>query len=58
MDSHIAPVEQENAYRLINHGPTVLVSASHDGVENVISNQMLRLDQPTADLRVGLNGAS
>lgn len=33
MDSHIAPVKLEEAYRLFNHGPTVLVSASHDGVE-------------------------
>ncbi|NCH56517.1 flavin reductase family protein [Cronobacter muytjensii] len=33
----MAPVPLEKAYRLINHGPTVLVSARHDGVENVMA---------------------
>jgi flavin reductase (DIM6/NTAB) family NADH-FMN oxidoreductase RutF len=37
MDSHIAPVELGKANRLINHGPTVLVSAGHDGVDNVMA---------------------
>ncbi|OXI88317.1 flavin reductase [Burkholderia sp. AU33423] len=37
MDSHIAPVELKKAYRLLNHGPTVLVSARHDGVDNVMA---------------------
>lgn len=37
MDTHIAPVELAKAYRLINHGPTVLVSATHDGVANVMA---------------------
>ena len=37
MDSHIASVLLEKAYRLINHGPTVLVSARHDGVDNVMA---------------------
>jgi flavin reductase (DIM6/NTAB) family NADH-FMN oxidoreductase RutF len=37
MDSHIAPVDLKKSYRLINHGPTVLVSASHDGVTNVMA---------------------
>ncbi|MYM32921.1 flavin reductase [Duganella sp. FT94W] len=37
MDHHIVPVELQKAYRLLNHGPTVLVSASHEGVENVMS---------------------
>ncbi|MRW90284.1 flavin reductase [Duganella sp. FT80W] len=37
MDQHIKPVALEKAYRLLNHGPTVLVSASHDGVDNVMS---------------------
>ncbi|MYM75349.1 flavin reductase [Duganella sp. FT134W] len=37
MDAHIKPVALEKAYRLLNHGPTVLVSASHGGVENVMS---------------------
>ncbi len=37
MDSHISPVDLQKAYRLINHGPTVLVSASHAGVDNVMA---------------------
>ncbi|MDV6343167.1 flavin reductase family protein [Nitrosomonas sp. Is37] len=37
MDNHIFPVELKKAYRLINHGPTVLVSARHDGVDNVMA---------------------
>lgn len=37
MDQHIKPVALEKAYRLLNHGPTVLVSASHGGVANVMS---------------------
>ena len=37
MHSHIKPVELAKAYRLINHGPTVLVSASHAGVDNVMA---------------------
>ncbi|EKK5269097.1 flavin reductase family protein [Cronobacter dublinensis] len=35
--SFMAPVALEKAYRLINHGPTVLVSARHGGVENVMA---------------------
>lgn len=34
---HIKPVELSKAYRLINHGPTVLVSARHDGVDDVMA---------------------
>jgi flavin reductase (DIM6/NTAB) family NADH-FMN oxidoreductase RutF len=37
MDQHISPVELKKAYRLINHGPTVLVSARHGGVDNVMA---------------------
>lgn len=37
MNSHMAPVELPKAYRLLNHGPTVLVSARHAGVDNVMS---------------------
>ncbi|GAB7543107.1 flavin reductase family protein [Cupriavidus sp. 8B] len=37
MDKHIAPVALEKAYRLINHGPTVLVSARHGGMQNVMA---------------------
>ncbi|ACT05568.1 flavin reductase domain protein FMN-binding [Dickeya chrysanthemi Ech1591] len=37
MNSTMSPVELEKAYRLVNHGPTVLVSACHDGVEDVMA---------------------
>lgn len=37
MNEHIAPVPLEKAYRLVNHGPTVLVSARHNGVDNVMA---------------------
>jgi flavin reductase (DIM6/NTAB) family NADH-FMN oxidoreductase RutF len=37
MNKHIAAVELKKAHRLINHGPTVLVSASHEGVDNVMA---------------------
>lgn len=37
MHSHFQPVDLHKAYRLLNHGPTVLVSASHDGVDNVMA---------------------
>ena len=33
----IQPVELEKFYRLINHGPTVMVSAKADNIENVMS---------------------
>lgn len=37
MKAHFLPVELAKAYRLINHGPTVLVSSAHRGVENVMA---------------------
>lgn len=37
MHAAIAPVPLDKAYRLLNHGPTVLVSARHDGVDNVMA---------------------
>ena len=37
MDSHILPVALDKAYRLLNHGPTVLVPASFDGVDNAMA---------------------
>lgn len=37
MNSHFQPVDLKKAYRLLNHGPTVLVSASHEGVDNVMA---------------------
>jgi len=35
MNEHMKAVEQKKAVRLINHGPTVLVSARHDGVSTM-----------------------
>lgn len=37
MIPHAAPVALDKAYRLLNHGPTVLVSARAGGVENVMA---------------------
>lgn len=37
MNDFIAPVDPAKAYRLLNHGPTVLVSARHAGVDNVMA---------------------
>ncbi|MCI8211286.1 flavin reductase [Pseudomonas sp. S25] len=37
MNEFIAPVDPAKAYRLLNHGPTVLVSARHEGVDNVMA---------------------
>jgi len=34
---HIAPVPLHKAYRLLHHGPTVLVSAEHAGQHNVMA---------------------
>jgi flavin reductase (DIM6/NTAB) family NADH-FMN oxidoreductase RutF len=33
----VQPVSLEKSYRLINHGPTVLVSSAHDGRQNVMA---------------------
>ena len=35
------PVPLEKAYRLINHGPTVMISAQHGGITNVMSASWL-----------------
>jgi flavin reductase (DIM6/NTAB) family NADH-FMN oxidoreductase RutF len=37
MKEHFLPVELGKAYRLINHGPTVLVSSAHGGMEDVMA---------------------
>ena len=37
MPPHLAPVDLAKAYRLLNHGPTVLVSARHQAVDNVMA---------------------
>ncbi|HEY0288513.1 MAG TPA: flavin reductase family protein [Pseudomonas sp.] len=34
---HRRPVPLSKAYRLLNHGPTVLVSAAHDGKRNIMA---------------------
>jgi flavin reductase (DIM6/NTAB) family NADH-FMN oxidoreductase RutF len=35
--SHRRPVPLSKAHRLLNHGPTVLVSAAHDGQRNIMA---------------------
>jgi flavin reductase (DIM6/NTAB) family NADH-FMN oxidoreductase RutF len=35
--SSLIPVELPKAYRLLNHGPTVMVSSAHEGTANVMS---------------------
>lgn len=37
LPAHFQPVALDKSYRLMNHGPTVLVSASHAGVANVMA---------------------
>lgn len=37
MISHRLDVDLAKAYRLLNHGPTVLVSAAHDGQRNIMA---------------------
>jgi flavin reductase (DIM6/NTAB) family NADH-FMN oxidoreductase RutF len=37
MNPHIQPVPLNKAYRLLNHGPTVLVSSHFDGIDNVMA---------------------
>ena len=37
MNAPIAAVALEKSYRLLNHGPTVLVSARHNGLSNVMA---------------------
>lgn len=37
MNASLSPVPLDKAYRLLNHGPTVLVSARRDGVDNVMA---------------------
>lgn len=37
LPAHCQPVPLDKAYRLMNHGPTVLVSATHGGVHNVMA---------------------
>lgn len=37
MDKYIVPVALDKALRIINHGPTTLISARHNGVQNVMA---------------------
>jgi flavin reductase (DIM6/NTAB) family NADH-FMN oxidoreductase RutF len=37
MNPHILPVPLDKAYRLLTHGPTVLVSSHHAGIDNVMA---------------------
>ncbi|MBD1550443.1 flavin reductase family protein [Pseudomonas typographi] len=37
MPVHRSPVPLDRAYRLLNHGPTVLVSAAHQGQRNIMA---------------------
>lgn len=37
MNQHIIPIDLKKSYRLINHGPTVLVSSRFNGVNNVMA---------------------
>ncbi|EJJ31131.1 DIM6/NTAB-family protein [Rhizobium sp. CF142] len=37
MNEHMKAVELKKAFRLINYGPTILVSARHNGIDNVMA---------------------
>ncbi|MBB6486827.1 flavin reductase family protein [Rhizobium lusitanum] len=37
MNEHVKPVELRKAFRLVNHGPTVLLSARNGSVDNVMA---------------------
>ena len=46
---HFIPVSLELAYRLLNHGPTILISARHNGKQNIMAvawNMPLDFDPP------------
>ncbi|MGM3174596.1 flavin reductase family protein [Dickeya lacustris] len=59
MNSEMLPVELAKAYRLINHGPTVLVSASHAGIDDVMAAAWCcGLDFTPAKLTVVLDKAT
>lgn len=56
---HIAPVDLEKSYRLVNHGPTVLVSARHDGIDDVMAAAWVcGLDYSPAKLSVVLDSST
>lgn len=56
MFEHIAAVPLDKAYRLLNHGPTTLISARHDGVNDVMAAAWVcALDFSPAKLTVVLD---
>jgi len=59
MPPHLAPVDLPKSYRLLNHGPTVLVSSSHAGEENVMAAAWAcALDYTPAKLTVVIDKAT
>lgn len=59
MNHYLAPVELEKAYRLINHGPTALVSSQYQGIEDVMSaSWVCGLEFKPAKLTVVLDKAA
>lgn len=49
MKMHFMSVSLELAYRLLNHGPTILISARHNGKQNIMAaawNMPLDFDPP------------
>lgn len=56
---HLAPVPLDKSWRLINHGPTVLVSARHNGQDNAMAAAWAcALDYAPPKLSVVLDKAS
>ncbi|EDV0263673.1 flavin reductase family protein [Salmonella enterica subsp. salamae] len=59
MNEYIKAVDLAKAYRLINHGPAILVSGRHEGTENVMSvSWVCALDYQPARLTVVLDKAA
>ncbi|MGX5024806.1 flavin reductase family protein [Enterobacter sp. UPMP2060] len=59
MNEYIKAVDLSRAYRLINHGPATLVSAQHEGTENVMAaSWVCALDYQPARLTVVLDKAA
>ena len=51
---HFTPVPLDKAYRLLNHGPTVLVSAQHAGERNVMAAARAQIKRMARLQRAGL----
>lgn len=59
MPPYFTSAELKKTYRLINHGPATLVSAIHDGIENVMATSWFcGLDFTPAKLTVVLDKSS